>query len=110
VSIKKKAPSSSQSFLYVNHAKWMAIVLTMIGMVAAALVWASDEHLSIKDFAAEKAIEARREATEQARDRCSTKERVSRIETCQEILVKKIDVIESQVNDIHKLLIKGKNK
>lgn len=107
---KPQAEMAERGFLYKNYAKWFGIVLTMIGMVAAAMGWAANRHLSLKDFAIEHGIEAKREAIEVSKDLFVPKEDFSKVQTRQEYLIEKVNKIDDKVDDIHDLLIKGRRQ
>lgn len=101
----KKTQAVSGPYLYSNYAKWVAIILTVIGMVVAAVGWAANEHLSIKDFAMDQSINAKREAMEISKDYFVPKEEFSEVRARQEYLIREVDKMGSKINDIHNLLI-----
>jgi len=103
---KKARPE--RVFLYANHAKWAAIFLTVLGMVAGAIAWASSEHISLKDFSIAENCRTKHELIDRSEQRYVPRENFTRVETRQQVMIDKIEKIEDEVGDLHDMLIKGK--
>lgn len=102
-----KKPRPKRTFLYGDHARIIVIFLTIVGMAVGAVAWASSEHLSLKDFAIERDCVIKQELRDRGDQRYVPKENFSRVETRQQNMMERIKGIESKVNDLHDMIIKG---
>lgn len=99
----KAAPTES----FPSKAPWVSVIVTVIALLVAAAVWASTEHLNIKDWAAEKNYDTKKEVLELVEKQYVPKSEFSEIRVEQQHLVKDMEVVKSKLDDLHGLFVRG---
>ena len=90
-----------------GRTKLIALIVTIIGMTAAAVVWAAREHDGIKDWTAERDYATKNEVVEIVEKHYVPTEDFVEVRTKQEYIQKKVDDIDEKVDEMHMLLIGG---
>ena len=90
-----------------GRAPLVALIVTIIGMTAAAVVWAAREHDSIKDWTAGRDYATKQEVVEIVEKHYVPTDQFIEVKTKQTAIKEKVDDIDEKVNEIHDLLIRG---
>ena len=91
-----------------NLTAWIAIVVTTIGALITAAVWAADEHSTIREWTAEQdyvtKTELKEVMVEQYVKQTEYKEDVTRLEERQKTIKEDVGEVKQMMKDIHSAL------
>jgi hypothetical protein len=90
-----------------SRAKFLGIILPVIGLVAAAVAWAASEHDTIKDWTVEKDYATKKEVMDIVEKHYVTSEDFVEVKTEQKHIKEKVDKIDKKTDEMHDLLIRG---
>lgn len=91
-----------------SRAGWAAVLLTAIGMLVAGIVWSADRDDGVKDWAAEKDYEMKKEVLELSDSKYGKKEDMVRIEERVKNTAEDVVEIKGKIDDMHDLLTKAR--
>ena len=87
--------------------RFAALIITVIGITAAAVAWAAHEHDYIKEWTAERDYATKKEVVDIVEKHYVSAEDFVEVKVEQKHIKEKVDKIDYKVDEMHKLLIRG---
>ena len=91
-----------------SKARTIAIIITLVGMAAGAAVWASGEHMAIKDWTAEQDYTTKKEVQSIVKAQYVPREDFVELKTDVKYMKKQLQETDDKVSEIHNFIMEGR--